>query len=80
MLSSIDFDYVDPRPQDRQDADNELKELEEKAKRMREEDWMRRVDVAKARNQTLPVWEDEVILPIRPDWGQSPIEVSSASL
>lgn len=75
--SSIDLDYVDPRPQDRKDVDEQYHDEQEEKKKAREEKWQADVDRAKEAGLPEPERpEDPVESPVRPDWGQSPIEVS----
>ena len=75
--SSIDLDYVDPRPQERKDADERYRQEREEQKNAREEAWQAEVDRAKEAGLPEPEKpEDPVESPVRPDWGQSPVEVS----
>ncbi len=73
--SSIDLEYIDPRPEERKEADAILKEREDRDKEQRDREWDEVVDSAKAAGLAEPLKPEEVV---RPDWGQSPLEVSSA--
>lgn len=76
-LLSIDLEYIDPRPQDRKDADEAYRRTLEDAKKAREDAWQMEVEQAKAKGLAEPEKpEDPVESPVRPDWTQSPIEVS----
>ncbi|KAK1926445.1 mannosyltransferase putative-domain-containing protein [Papiliotrema laurentii] len=72
----IDLEYIDPRPQDRKDADEAYRRTLEDAKKAREDAWQMEVEQAKAKGLAEPEKpEDPVESPVRPDWTQSPIEV-----
>lgn len=76
LISSIDIDYVDPRPQEKQDDDAAHRQELEDAKKAREEAWQVQVEQAKARNETVPEPPEEYVeSPVRPDWTQNPAEV-----
>lgn len=77
LTSSIDFDYVDPRPEERQEEDREYKIARDQERKRKEALWQEEVDRAQAEGLDPPEQpeypEDS---PVRPDWGQSPVEVS----
>jgi len=75
-LSSIDLEYVDPRPAERREADNLLKEEEERLKERKEREWQQKVDAVKAMGLAEPERPEEMaVRSVRPDWEQSPLEV-----
>jgi hypothetical protein len=76
--TSIDLDYVDPRPQDRKDADEVLKKEDEERKKLNDEKWERQVEILKKAGLDVPDRpEDSRVGPVRPNWEESPLEVSS---
>jgi hypothetical protein len=58
-----------------------VKKAKEAEKKVREEAWQKQVDLAKAEGGEEPVKPDEPKeWPVRPDWEQSPLEVSRMSI
>ena len=73
---SIDLDYIDPRSEERKDADNLLREEEKTVKAQRQKQWEDEIEAAKAAGLQEPEKHEDSVGSVRPDWGQSPIEVS----
>lgn len=74
---SIDFDYVDPRPEERKEEDEDYKIIRNQEKQRKEAIWQEKVDRAQNQGLEAPVRPEEPEdSPVRPDWEQSPVEVS----
>ena len=79
-LGSIDLEYIDPRPENRKEADKVLKEEEKRKKERKDKEWEIRVEAAKAIGLEEPQKPEELMIgSVRPDWEQSPLEVSCPS-
>ena len=72
MNGSIDLEYIDPRPQERKDADAALKVIEDAAAQAL-------VEAHQGDGEPAAVDVEDVdttyLSPPRPDWSQSPIHV-----
>lgn len=76
LTGSIDIDYVDPRSQEKQDADAAHRAELEEAKKAQEDAWQFEVDQAKEQGLPEPAKPEEYVeSPVRPDWTQNPAEV-----
>ena len=73
---SIDLDYIDPRPEERREADQTLKDEEQKEREQRDKEWEDKVEAANVKGLEKPVREEVIRGGVRPDWEQSPLEVS----
>ncbi|KAL7418723.1 hypothetical protein Q5752_006406 [Cryptotrichosporon argae] len=71
----IDLDYVDPRPQDRRDADRARKEAADAARAERDREWDERVARIKEEGGEVPERPEELAEPVLPDWEASPLEI-----
>jgi len=73
-ISSIDLDYIDPRPEERKEEDRQERKVEEEKKRRREEEYER--EKVKAESMGMEIPELPVVVEsIKPNWDESPIEV-----
>jgi hypothetical protein len=78
LTDSIDFDFVDPRPEEKKEEDEQYRTQRDKERSVREAAWQAKVDKAKADGLEAPEKPaDPEESPVRPDWTQSPVEVSA---
>jgi hypothetical protein len=76
LSPSIDLEYIDPRPQDRQDEDEEYRTAQEEDKKARDEAWQAILEKAKEDGVEEPERPEEPVeSPVRPDYTSSPVEV-----
>lgn len=74
---SIDLQYVDPRPKDRQAEDRLLLNELDSQRREKQQTWQSTIDQALSAGHPEAIKADEPqTKPTLPDWSQSPIEVS----
>lgn len=77
MVFSINLEYMDPRPKDRQMVDQASHKAEDQQRIDREIIWQASLDKAKTQGIAGPISPEEMSGgSVHPDWSQSPIEVS----